>query len=81
MSAGVPVVASKVGGIPEIVTNGEDGILVANRPQEIEAAIAKIQANADFYGQHARQKIIDRFQESHMVTGTLNVYRKMLAHV
>jgi hypothetical protein len=78
MSAGVPVVASNVGGIPEIVDNFEDGILVNG--DEIEAAIRTVQENSVVYGTRARQKIIDRFQESRMVEETLNVYRKLLAH-
>jgi len=80
MSAGVPVVASNIGGIPEIVSNGEDGILVENN-QEIASAVQTVRANSVLYGRHARQKIIDRFQESRMVEETLNVYRKLLAHV
>jgi glycosyltransferase involved in cell wall biosynthesis len=79
MSAGVPVVASKVGGIPEIVTNNEDGILVNDN--QIEEAVKTVEEHSVLYGTRARQKIIDRFQESRMVEETWNVYRKLLAHV
>jgi glycosyltransferase involved in cell wall biosynthesis len=81
MSAGVPVVASHVGGIPEIVTDGEEGILVDNSRAAIEAAVAKILANPDFYSRNARQKIVERFSEERMVDETLTVYRRLLAHV
>jgi glycosyltransferase involved in cell wall biosynthesis len=81
MSAGVPIVASNIGGIPEIVSNYEDGILVTNERAEIDYAVRSVQEQSVLYGQRARQKIIDRFQESHMVENTLNVYRKLLAHV
>jgi glycosyltransferase involved in cell wall biosynthesis len=77
MSAGVPVVASNVGGIPEIVDNFGDGILVND--DEIEGAVRTVQEHSVLYGTRARQKIIDRFQESRMVENTLNVYRKLLA--
>ena len=79
MSAGVPVVASKVGGVPEIINNHEDGILVNGT--EIEDAVREVREHSVLYGTRARQKIIDRFQEARMVEETLNVYRKLLAHV
>jgi hypothetical protein len=81
MSAGVPVVASNIGGIPEIVANGDDGILVDGTRAEIDAAVTTILAHPELYGQHARQKVLNRFQESHMVAATWNVYRKLLGDV
>lgn len=41
--AGTPVVASKIGGIPEVVTDGSTGLLVEPRdPQALAAAIVKL---------------------------------------
>ena len=44
--AGLPVIASNVGGIPEIIENGKEGLLVhpAN-PEELAAAIKKLVEN------------------------------------
>jgi glycosyltransferase involved in cell wall biosynthesis len=70
-----------VGGVPEVVSDGEDGILVDNSRAAIEAAVARIQGNLNFYSRNARRKVVDRFQEGRMVDETLNVYRKLLAHV
>lgn len=43
MAAGVPVVATDVGGIPEVVTNGRDAILVKKRDQAgLASATGKI---------------------------------------
>jgi glycosyltransferase involved in cell wall biosynthesis len=43
MAAGVPVVATSVGGIPEIVSDGESALLVAPRaPEEMARAIHKL---------------------------------------
>ena len=43
LSVGVPVVATAVGGVPEVVHDGENGLLVApGRPDELAAAIRRV---------------------------------------
>ena len=43
MAAGLPVVASRVGGVPEQVTDGETGLLVEpGDPDELAAALARL---------------------------------------
>jgi glycosyltransferase involved in cell wall biosynthesis len=43
MSAGLPVVGTRVGGIPEIVRDGQTGIIVAPRnPEQLAAAILEL---------------------------------------
>jgi glycosyltransferase involved in cell wall biosynthesis len=47
MEAGLPVVASDVGGLPELVVDGESGILVAPRdPEALAAALAELLGDA-----------------------------------
>ncbi len=42
MAYGVPVVASRVGGLPEIVVDGVTGLLTSNEPEAIAKTIRKI---------------------------------------
>lgn len=43
LSVGVPVVATAVGGVPEVVHNGENGLLVSpGSPTELAAAMRRI---------------------------------------
>jgi len=77
MSAGVPVVASRVGGLPEIVKDGETGLLTGNTPQEIAAAILRVSQDYDFsrlLAARARQAVEERFTIPTMVAATMRVY-------
>lgn len=81
MSAAVPVVASRVGGLPEVIRDGENGMLVDNQPEAIAAAIRHVLDNpalARSIGRAARQTVIDRFTVDHMVRRTMEVYRQVL---
>ncbi|MBZ5620367.1 MAG: glycosyltransferase family 4 protein [Acidobacteriia bacterium] len=81
MSAGVPVVASRVGGLPEVICHGENGLLVDNEPGAIAAAIRELVENpglARSIGSAARQTVIERFTVNHMVRRTMEVYRQVL---
>src|SRR6185436_12319035 len=73
MSAGVPVVASSIGGIPEIVEHEKSGLLVGNHPQEIADAILRLKqdrALASRLAARARQQVEERFSVPVMVAAT-----------
>lgn len=80
MAHGVPVVASRVGGIPEAVDNGRSGILVENDPEDIALGIRTLLADpglAARMGEQGRQ-LAQKFSIGGMVDGTVSVYEKVL---
>jgi glycosyltransferase involved in cell wall biosynthesis len=82
MSAGLPVIASNVGGLAEIIRHGENGMLVGNRPREIAGAIRQLLADrglAERLGAAARRTIREKFTVDHMVRRTMDIYRRVLA--
>jgi len=78
MAAELPIVTTKVGGIPEMIRDGEEGILI--KPCDSKAlseAITKINKNrksAERMGVNARTRVARDFGFSEMITSTLAVY-------
>ncbi len=78
MAYGVTVIASRVGGIPELIDDGVNGILVANEPEDVAAALKHVDTAL---GCAARATVTERFTEGRMIEATLAAYRRVLANV
>jgi len=82
MAAGAPVVATRVGGTPEAVQDGVNGLLVPpGQPLALANAIGELLGNpplAARLGQAARQSINERFSTTRMVAATEELYRSLL---
>ncbi len=78
----IPVVASRAGGMPEIVEDGINGYLVPPRePEALANAIVRVLEDplrARGFGEAGRNKVIERFSVDAMVDGTIGVYEKQL---
>ena len=87
MACATAVVASDVGGIPEVVANRQTGLLVhyyAGDPEFFEARLADaVNAlvsepdKARQYGKAGRQRCIQDFSWAHIAEQTLEIYRKV----
>jgi glycosyltransferase involved in cell wall biosynthesis len=84
MAAGVPVVATAVGGIPEIVTNEETALLVAPRsPEALAAAIRRVFAEPEASRARADRAgiiVASRYSPSERVRKLAELYREVAAH-
>jgi glycosyltransferase involved in cell wall biosynthesis len=82
-AAGVPVVASRIGGIPEVVTDGVTGLLVPSESAEaLAAGIARVLDDPEAAAQRARaaRALVEaRFSHVHAIDRLLGVYEALLA--
>ena len=81
MAAGLPVVSTRVGGIPELVTEGETGLLVApDDPAALAAAIDRLGGDVALrsrLGARAVSQIAQEFTIRGAVRSTLHLYREL----
>jgi len=85
MAAGVPVVATSVGGTPEMVEEGVTGMLVAPRDSVALAgaigAMLADPARAAVIGRAGREQVAQRYSLEAMVRGTEALYERLLRQV
>ncbi len=83
MAAGLPVVATDVGGIPEAVMQGQTGWLVpSRRPALLAEALSKLLADEDkrrAFGQAGRERVERNFSLNQMVSSYEALFDELLA--
>jgi glycosyltransferase involved in cell wall biosynthesis len=83
MAAGLPVVASDVGGVRELVADGATGLLVpAGDPDALAAALQRLRADPELrrrLGAAGRERVAERFTLSALRTAHLELYARELA--
>jgi len=82
MSCGLPVIASNVGGIPEQITDGENGFLIPlKNPEKIAEAALKLGADEKLLaemGAKARTTVLQHFTKDKVLDQYLAVYESVL---
>jgi glycosyltransferase involved in cell wall biosynthesis len=79
MLASLPVVATNVSSIPEIVADGETGILVSpDDPSALAKAVLRVLENPDGYGAAGHERARAEFSVARMADRTLGVYETAL---
>lgn len=81
-AVGRPVIGAKVGGIPELVDDGVDGLLFT--PRSAEDLAAKIElllddrSGIEAMGTAARKKVEERFSPDRHYEGLMDLYRSLI---
>ena len=76
------IVASKTGGIPQMISNGDTGILIQPKDGDaLKQGIEKALADTELcrrLGENAYHKVQEEFSIDHSMEELLQVYRKVL---
>jgi glycosyltransferase involved in cell wall biosynthesis len=80
MACGLPVVAPPVGGIPEVIEDGKQGVLVEKRTPENFARpcleLMRSHILRKTMGRSARERFVNHFSSSRMASSYLELYRE-----
>ena len=83
MASGRPVVASRVGGLSEVVVDGETGILVQpGSPRSIAEALLALHQDRSLarkLGLNARRIVVERYSWKRLLSKLLETYERLSA--
>jgi glycosyltransferase involved in cell wall biosynthesis len=84
-AAGIPIIGTNAGGIPEIVRNEQNGLLIEPRNvEQLKAALLRLLTNntqAREWGQMGQHIVNTEFSIDAMVEGNLKVYQSVLGQI
>lgn len=78
MASGLAIIATKVGGVPEIITDGINGLLIpSDKPDELSKAIVTLYQNPELCRQMglANIKKAEYYSLNNYISRVINIYR------
>lgn len=80
LSCGVPVAASRVGGLPEIIDAEVGGLFEPADPEDLARVVAGLLAEADLpaLGQAARRRVVDHWSNRRLAERHLAIYQSLV---
>jgi glycosyltransferase involved in cell wall biosynthesis len=83
LAAGRPVVATRVGGVPDVVQDGEDGFLVEpGATDDLAERLARLAHEPELrerMGRAGRDRVVPRYAVERLVDDVDRLYRSLLA--
>src|SRR6185312_6666653 len=83
MASGVPIIATSVGGVPDVITSDEAVLVPAETPDQIAAALMQISrdpASASRRAEAGRRRLEAGFTLGAWIARVESVYRAAIAH-
>lgn len=81
IGCGMPVIVSAVGGVPDMVTNNESGLLVTPNAKELYAAMVKMMDSGCEYRKALGQRALEKsklFSAENMRDGYIEIYQNQM---
>lgn len=83
MAAGVPVVSTAVGGVPDLISDGDHGLLVPPKdPAALCLSMLRLWDDSDLRGrlaQHARLRVAEQHRADRVCEALMNLYSSLAA--
>jgi glycosyltransferase involved in cell wall biosynthesis len=83
MACGLPIVATKVGGLPDLIQDGINGFLVdPGKPEQLASAIARLAKDSDLrasMGKASYQYVCEQYDIETHVTHLVEIYKQVLS--
>jgi glycosyltransferase involved in cell wall biosynthesis len=81
MACGVPVAASRVGGLPEIVDSEVGGLFEAGNPAALASTVVQLLERGELrsLGAEARRRVVERWSNARLTDRHLEIYEQLVA--